>query len=151
MGKAEQQQHTHTKHTRMATMATTMYQVTVPAGVGPGDTFGVEVAGQQMLVTVPAGVTAGSQMQIQVAAPPSDVPTVAGVPVAAGMAAGDVPAAATKPRQRLHVHGVEYVETEEVSCAGWACLIFGIFLFPLNLLGLCMTEKRVVAVPVTYR
>ena len=37
------------------------------------------------------------------------------------------------------------VEVEEMSSAGWMCLIFGCFFCPgFNLLGLCMTERRLV-------
>ena len=42
---------------------------------------------------------------------------------------------------------VAYVEVEEISPAGWACLIVGCFACPgLNLLGLCMRERRLVPV-----
>lgn len=42
---------------------------------------------------------------------------------------------------------VGYVEVEEISPAGWACLIVGCFACPgLNLFGLCMRERRLVPV-----
>lgn len=42
---------------------------------------------------------------------------------------------------------VGYVEVDEISPAGWACLIIGCFACPgLNLLGLCMRERRLVPV-----
>ena len=42
-------------------------------------------------------------------------------------------------------HG--YVEVDEISPAGWACLIVGCFACPgLNLLGLCMRERRLIPV-----
>ena len=37
-----------------------------------------------------------------------------------------------------------YVEVDEISPAGWCCLIAGCFFFPFNLLGLCMRERRLV-------
>ena len=31
---------------------------------------------------------------------------------------------------------------DEISPAGWCCLVAGCFFFPFNLLGLCMCERR---------
>merc|ERR1712146_171842 len=116
----------------------TIYQVTVPAGVRAGDTFGVEVGGQQMLVTCPAGTTAGQTIQLQM---PSAVPTVSGVPVSNGMDAGSVPVMyqdAGPKATGVYVYGrgascggVEYSDGADLS-AGWVCLLCGIFFFPLN-------------------
>merc|ERR1712196_612251 len=97
----------------------TIYQVTVPAGVRAGDTFGVEVGGQQMLVTCPAGTTAGQTIQLQM---PSAVPTVSGVPVSNGMDAGSVPVMCQDAGPKAtgaSCGGVEYYETEQISSAGW--------------------------------
>ena len=42
---------------------------------------------------------------------------------------------------------VEMVEVDEISPAGWFCLIVGCFMCPgPNLLGLCMRERRLVPV-----
>ena len=44
-----------------------------------------------------------------------------------------------------------YVEVDEISPAGWLCLIVGCFACPgLNLLGLCMRERRLVPVSQVY-
>merc|ERR1711998_726849 len=44
------------------------------------------------------------------------------------------------------------VEVEEISPAGWLCCILTCpFIFPFNLLGLCMTERRLVPAHATYR
>lgn len=44
-----------------------------------------------------------------------------------------------------------YVEVDEISPAGWLCLIVGCFACPgLNLLGLCMRERRLVPVSQAY-
>merc|ERR1712023_120108 len=135
--------HIQSTQTHECKHMSTIYQVTVPAGVRAGDTFGVEVNGQQMLVTCPPGTTAGQTIQLQM---PS-LPTVSGVPVTNGIDAGSVPVVCQEAGPKVTSSGgVEYFETEQISGAGWACLICGIFFFPLNLIGLCMTEKRVVAV-----
>ena len=42
---------------------------------------------------------------------------------------------------------IRLVEVEEISPAGWFCLIVGCFACPgFNLLGLCMRERRLVPV-----
>mmetsp|Transcript_18183 Transcript_18183/g.35711 ORF Transcript_18183/g.35711 Transcript_18183/m.35711 type:complete len:269 (+) Transcript_18183:149-955(+) len=48
------------------------YRVTVPLGVGPGQSFLVNVSGQKMRVTCPAGVYSGMELEIQApVGPPS--------------------------------------------------------------------------------
>ena len=59
--------------------------------------------------------------------------------VAAGVAVGGP--------QMMHIGLPEagYVEVDEISPAGWFCLIVGCFFWPgLNLVGLCMRERRLV-------
>jgi len=47
----------------------------------------------------------------------------------------------------IHLYHEEFVEIDEISAEGWLCIICGCFFCPgLNLLGLCMTEKRLVPV-----
>ena len=42
---------------------------------------------------------------------------------------------------------IEMVEVDEISPAGWFCLIVGCFFCPpFNLLGCCMRERRLVPV-----
>merc|ERR1719263_1851885 len=74
---------------------TTMYQLEVPSGVGPGQQFQAQVGDRMMVITCPTG--AGSGSTIQVAGPSATVtgvrssapPTVTGVPVGAyGASAG---------------------------------------------------------------
>ena len=44
-----------------------------------------------------------------------------------------------------HPEEIQMVEVEEISAAGWFCLIVGCFTCPpFNLLGLCMRERRLV-------
>ena len=80
------------------------------------------------------------------------MPTVAGVPVSdagigeaafpTGVAAG---VAVGAPQMMHMLPEAGYVEVEEISPAGWLCLIVGCFACPgLNLLGLCMRERRLV-------
>ena len=58
-----------------------MYQLEVPAGVGPGQQFQADVGGQMMVITCPQGAGPGSVIQIQipaqqpVAQPPPAGPT----------------------------------------------------------------------------
>jgi len=147
-----------------------MYQVEVPQGVYPGVQFQTVLNGEMMLVTCPEG--AGPGATIQVAGPASSsVPTVTGIPVGPGVAptpavgsaypggaypggayAGGAYAAGayagdggvTVVQMQPHV---EMVEVDEISPAGWFCLIVGCFACPgLNLLGLCMRERRLVPV-----
>ena len=59
-----------------------------------------------------------------------------------------VPRAVAMQMAPMHMHPeVAYVEVDEISPAGWMCLIVGCFACPgLNLLGLCMRERRLVPV-----
>lgn len=73
--------------------------------------------------------------------------------VTAGMPVGGLPMGGMQPQMMYGNNGVMmqpevgYVEVEEISPAGWACLIVGCFACPgLNLLGLCMRERRLVPV-----
>lgn len=60
----------------------------------------------------------------------NNIPTVTGTPVI------------NDNEYEIHI---TMVEVEEVSPVGWMCLIFGCFFCPgFNLLGLCMTERRLV-------
>ena len=108
-----------------------------------------------MQIEVPDGV--GPGQVIQVAGPSTAVPTVAGVPVggeggagaAAGVAAGVAVGSYDAPHTMLMggPEQVGYVEVDEISPAGWLCLLVGCFACPgLNLLGLCMRERRLVPV-----
>ena len=113
------------------------------------------------LITCPEGV--GPGQLIQVAGLSQSMPTVAGVPVSPGGVsrgdAGSIAAGLPVPTHGMHPqamyggngvmlppeHG--YVEVDEISPAGWACLIVGCFACPgLNLLGLCMRERRLIPV-----
>jgi hypothetical protein len=123
-----------------------LYEVEVPQGIHPGQAFQANVAGQLMLVTCPEGATSGTL--IQVAGPNLSLPTVAGVPV--NMPLDDEVAAGYPiggPTTILGPHEVAFVEVDEISPAGWLCLIVGCFACPgLNLLGLCMRERRLVPI-----
>jgi len=131
-----------------------MYQVHVPDGVFPGQAFQANVAGQLMLITCPEGVGPGEP--IQVAGPSMQMPTVSGVPVGdLHMAPGSVAAGVAVGGPGVtHMHMIPepgYVEVDEISPAGWLCLIVGCFACPgLNLLGLCMRERRLVPVHTVY-
>jgi hypothetical protein len=140
-----------------------MYEIEIPAGVYPGQAFQASVGGMMMLITCPEGVTAGSF--IQVAGPSLSAPTVAGVPVTSGTAGDQIAAGHPVPQPQVmglggpHVmiggmgHGPEvaYVEVDEITPSGWLCLIVGCFACPgLNLLGLCMRERRLVPVSHIY-
>ena len=127
-----------------------MYQVTVPTGVQPGEPFQAVLGGRLMLVTCPEGAMAGSTIQL---AAPANTQPVTGVPVDSGLA-GSAPLA-----QGVAVDGVavdagthvEMVEVEEISPAGWFCLIVGcIACPPFNLLGLCMRQRRLVPITVLH-
>ena len=99
--------------------------------------------------------------------PSAALPTVAGVPVPQGMQHGAAGVADGMPiggqgahamynMHMMHQGGqqhvlappeVAYVEVDEISPAGWLCLIVGCFACPgLNLLGLCMRERRLVPI-----
>ena len=149
-----------------------LYQVQIPDGVFPGQQFQVRAArafstpanlqfglsatatptqvnvgGQFMVVTAPEGSQPGSMIQI---AAPAAAPTVTGVPVSAGGAAMGVGVAPGVVGVAPGVVIVEappegFVEVDEISPAGWFCLIVGCFFWPgLNLVGLCMRERRLV-------
>ena len=98
-----------------------------------------------MVVTAPEGAQPGSV--IQIAAPaPTQTPTVTGVPVAGGAAMGVGAAVGVAPGVIVVEAPPEgFVEVDEISPAGWFCLIVGCFFWPgLNLVGLCMRERRLV-------
>ena len=122
-----------------------VYQVEVPAGLIPGERFRVQLDGTWMVVTGPADACAGST--IQVAPPAPTFATVTGTPVDAGtgnvvgseaeggdpnlvhgaavdipVVAGVVTGVAPTPDD---MHGVQYVEIDEISPAGWICLLVG--------------------------
>jgi len=138
-----------------------MYEIEIPTGVYPGQAFQASVAGQLMLITCPENSQPGTT--IQVAGPSPTAPTVAGVPVSMPGGAG----AAVAPGHPISMHqfgmmgGVQggmmggpevaYVEVDEITPSGWLCLIVGCFACPgLNLLGLCMRERRLVPVSHVY-
>lgn len=82
--------------------------------------------------------------RLQVAVPANIPPTVQGVPVAPyAVGARGMP---VMTGQQIADHQqIRLVEVEEISPAGWFCLIVGCFACPgLNLLGLCMRERRLV-------
>ena len=149
------------------------YEVTVPDHAMPGDSFVAYLGGIPMNVIVPPGCVPGSL--IQVLAP--QAPTAIGVPVFWGNACGAqssaaIPSGMPVPNNfpsgmpvpntmfmgRVYaadgVMGppeIAYVEVEEISTAGMLCLIIGCFTCPgLNLLGLCMRERRLVPVSHLY-
>lgn len=150
--------------------APTHYEIAVPPGVSPGESFQANVGGVLMNVTVPEGCASGSLIQI---AGPSG-PIAAGVPIimegmgtdASGgggyrengsVIAAGYPVPNTVSMGRVYAADglappeVAYVEVEEISPAGWMCLIVGCFACPgLNLLGLCMRERRLVPVSHVY-
>jgi hypothetical protein len=109
-------------------------------------------------VSCPDGAGAGEM--IQVVGPSVQMPTVAGVPVgnaaaeacptgvAAGVAVGGHP---NNMNMHMMAPDVPFVEVDEISPAGWLCLIVGCFACPgPNLLGLCMRERRLVPVTQVY-
>mmetsp|Transcript_22773 Transcript_22773/g.69671 ORF Transcript_22773/g.69671 Transcript_22773/m.69671 type:complete len:99 (-) Transcript_22773:299-595(-) len=80
----------------------------------------------------------------QVAVPTNALPTVQGVPVAPN-AVGVQGTPVMSGQNVADYQHVRLVEVEEISPAGWFCLIVGCFACPgLNLLGLCMRERRLV-------
>lgn len=132
-----------------------LYEVVVPEDILPGQAFQADVAGQIMLITCPEGATPG--MLIQVAGPSNSLPTVTGVPVhappddevSAGLPIGDIRSGLISPGSALRggPHEIAYVEVDGISPSGWLCLIVGCFACPgLNLLGLCMRERRLVPI-----
>ena len=85
-----------------------------------------------MVVTAPEGSQPGSMIQI---AAPAAAPTVTGVPVSAGGAAMGVGVAPGVVGVAPGVVIVEappegFVEVDEISPAGWFCLIVGCFFWP---------------------
>ena len=100
-----------------------------------------------MVVTAPEGSQPGSMIQI---AAPAAAPTVTGVPVSAGGAAMGVGVAPGVVGVAPGVVIVEappegFVEVDEISPAGWFCLIVGCFFWPgLNLVRLRIRERRLV-------
>ena len=139
-------------------MGQQMFEVEVPDGVFPGQAFQALIGGQLMLITCPEGAPPGTI--IQVAGPSNALPTVAGVPVDPRTCSSTNAAVASGhpvPNQMYQMSGthgsldVGYVEVDEISPAGWMCLIVGCFACPgLNLLGLCMRERRLVPVTQVY-
>ena len=173
-----------------------MYQLEVPAGVGPGQQFQAQVGDQMMVITCPQGAGPGSTIQARPRPPPfaegpsstpssrlvptlsclvqtlshaqplptqvagpsvatgvrsNAPPTVTGVPVGGYGNSAYNPGYAGGPNVVLIDAPPEgYVEVDEISPAGWCCLIAGCFFFPLNLLGLCMRERRLVPASHVY-
>mmetsp|Transcript_15747 Transcript_15747/g.48144 ORF Transcript_15747/g.48144 Transcript_15747/m.48144 type:complete len:175 (-) Transcript_15747:252-776(-) len=132
-----------------------MYNVVVPAGVGPGQTFQANVCGVLMNVVCPEGVQGG--MEVQIPGPPSTaLPTDTDCgpsyqqPYAAQQA-GYYPGAQaqyvdTRPNSALLVEQ-RMAEETVVSPLGWFICIVGCFICPpCNLLGLCIQERRLVPV-----
>ena len=104
-----------------------------------------------MLITCPEDVIPG--MTIQVAGPSSTAATVTGVPVTSvsmvspGVGMGVGMGMGVPTPQVVMTPEVGYVEVDEISSAGWVCLIVGCFACPgLNWLGLCMRERRLIPV-----
>ena len=136
--------------------ATQMYQLEVPAGVSPGMQFQADVGGQMMVITCPQGAGPGSTIQVPAAV--ASPPTVTGVPIGGGRypgaatgvpyPAGGYPSGPTVVLMEGPPEG--FVEVDEISPAGWCCLIAGCFFFPLNLVGLCMRERRLVPASHVY-
>jgi len=110
-----------------------------------------------MAVQCPPDVRPGETIQVVVPLM-SPGAAVEGVPVSPGVGAQDPPVVSMGvgvPGQPVGLHGQPYsyapqvrlVEVEEISPAGWFCLIVGCFACPgFNLLGLCMRERRLVPV-----
>lgn len=148
----------------MSKPATEMYEVVVPAGLNAGDFFVADVGGTQMSVQVPEGVRGG--MSVRVAAPSSTA-----APVSQGRPLTDEEIARQLQDDELRHAGLGdnarrwhfarpgdeillsapavLVEQDVVSPAGFLCCILTCpFCFPFNLLGLLLTEKRLVPVRV---
>ncbi|KAL1511351.1 hypothetical protein AB1Y20_006154 [Prymnesium parvum] len=106
------------------------YTIQIPNNVSPGQQFRIVLDNQLMVVTCPPDASPGSVIQVAVAQP------AAGMPVSA-------------PPNMVLMGGPPpgYVEVDEISPAGWFCLIAGCFFCPgFNLLGLCMRERRLIPV-----
>ena len=141
-----------------------MYEVVVPAGLVGGDTFVADVGGTQMSVQVPEGVRGG--MSVRVAAPSSTAaPVSQGRPLTdeeiarslqddelrqAGLGADGRRWHSARPGDETLLQAPDghlLVEQDVVSPAGFLCCILSCpFCFPFNLLGLLLTEKRLVPV-----
>ena len=108
-----------------------LYHVTVPQDVAPNQPFLAEINNQTYRVRCPRNAMPNQTIAVVLQQQPIDPPSViVGVPVhAATIATGD------------------FVEVDEISPAGWLCLIGGCFLCPgFNLLGLCMRQRRLIPV-----
>ena len=128
------------------------FEVQVPPGTAFGQAFHANINGTTMLITCPDGVMPGQTVQVQAAA--TTLPTVTGVPVGPTVRWGqdeEQPIVAGDPVavgfSSTGHQEIAYIEVEEISPSGWLCLIVGCFACPgLNLLGLCMRERRLVPV-----
>uniref|UniRef100_A0A7S3BNQ0 Uncharacterized protein n=1 Tax=Haptolina ericina TaxID=156174 RepID=A0A7S3BNQ0_9EUKA len=97
------------------------------------------LGGQLMVITCPNGAAPGTTIQVAQAPP---------TPVATGFPISGVPLRGDHPNVVL-LGGPPpgFVEVDEISPSGWFCLIAGCFFCPgLNLLGLCMRERRLVPI-----
>lgn len=148
----------------MSTKQSEMYEVVVPAGLVSGDTFVADVGGTQMSVQVPEGVRGG--MSVRVAAPSTAAPISHGRQLTdeeiarslqddelrqAGLGANGHRWHFARPGDEILLQappaGHVLVEQEVISPAGFLCCILSCpFCFPFNLLGLLLTEKRLVPV-----
>ena len=149
-----------------------MMVITCPAGAGPGSTIQVHDSPPALLLQSPglAPCLPPSSPFSRAVGPPAQVAgpsaTVTGVPSSAPPMVTGVPVGAHGASAGAYGGGVYgggayggggpnvvlvdggapegYVEVDEISPAGWCCLIAGCFFFPFNLLGLCMRERRLV-------
>mmetsp|Transcript_36539 Transcript_36539/g.91107 ORF Transcript_36539/g.91107 Transcript_36539/m.91107 type:complete len:171 (-) Transcript_36539:503-1015(-) len=155
--------------------ASQMYNVMVPAGVGPGETFQASVNGVLMNVVCPTGCSSG--MEVQISGPPSastPPPLASGYPDAVyppqqqgpsyssgpvynnysqSAGPGGYGNSGYNPNQPIYgAQGMAYsqqgmVEETVVSPLGWFICIVGCFICPpCNLLGLCLQERRLVPI-----
>mmetsp|Transcript_15175 Transcript_15175/g.39425 ORF Transcript_15175/g.39425 Transcript_15175/m.39425 type:complete len:151 (-) Transcript_15175:391-843(-) len=130
-----------------AAPAQQMYNVVVPQGVTPGQTFQAVANGVVMNVVCPEGVQAG--MEVQIPGPPQQgVPPMAAPQAAAASGYGYAPEP-MRYGQAPHA-GAQYdsrpmVEETVISPLGWFICIVGCFICPpCNFLGLCLQERRLV-------
>ncbi|KAG8466312.1 hypothetical protein KFE25_002068 [Diacronema lutheri] len=138
-----------------------LYEVVVPAGLNPGDQFIADVNGVQMNVSVPPNVRGGETVRVHA---PTLGPVPQGQPVGDAELARQLQAEEDRRSARTGARwrgrgrdvllvqpppGHVLVETDAISPAGIMCCVLTCpFVFPLNLLGLLFTEKRLVAVPI---